>query len=42
MNFDESTIEKFNILDLNIKSEQEFPYDTLDFIDYDKGIIRLI
>jgi len=42
MVFDENTIEKFNKLDLNLKSEQEYPFDTLDFIDYEKGIVYII
>lgn len=41
-NFDSSIVEKFSAFDLKLKSEQEYPFDTLDFIDYDKGIIYII
>lgn len=35
-------LEKFNDFDLRLKKPQEYPYDTLDFIDYDKGIVYII
>lgn len=42
INSDENIIEKFNDFDMRLKSNQEYPYDTLDFIDYDKGIVYII
>ena len=42
---EEEVIEKFNLFDMNLKAHGKFPYDTLDFFDYDSGtvfIIRLI
>ena len=38
---DQNTIEKFNELDIRIKNQQEYPYYTLDFIDYDEGVVGL-
>jgi hypothetical protein len=42
MTDDEITIEKFNDLDIKLKEEGDYPYDTLDFIDYDKGTVHII
>lgn len=45
IHMDESVVNKFNDLDIKIKEITSYPYDVLDFIDYDKGkvyIIRLI
>ena len=39
---EESSIEFFNELDILLKSDQEYPYNTLDFIDYDKGKVYII
>ena len=39
---DQNTIEKFNELDIRIKNQQEYPYYTLDFIDYDEGVVYII
>jgi hypothetical protein len=39
---DQNTIEKFNELDIRIKNQQEYPYFTLDFIDYDEGVVYII
>ena len=39
---DQNTIEKFNELDIRIKNQQKYPYYTLDFIDYDEGVIYII
>ena len=39
---DQNTIEKFNELDIRIKNQQEYPYYSLDFIDYDMGIVYII
>ena len=39
---DQNTIEKFNTLDIRIKNQQEYPYYTLDFIDYDMGVVYVI
>lgn len=38
----ENTLEKFNDFDIKLKSLGEYPYDTLDFIDYKKGIVHII
>jgi hypothetical protein len=42
MTDDENTIEKFNDLDNKLKEEGEYPYDTLDFIDYDNVTVHII
>jgi hypothetical protein len=42
MKMDEQTVEKFSEFDLKLKERGEYPYDTLDFIDYDKGIVYII
>jgi hypothetical protein len=39
---DQITVEKFNELDIRIKNLQEYPYYTLDFIDYDEGVVYII
>lgn len=39
---EESSIEFFNELDILLKSDQDYPYNTLDFIDYDKGKVYII
>jgi hypothetical protein len=39
---DQNTIEKFNELDIRIKNQQEYPFYTLDFIDYDEGVVYII
>lgn len=40
--FDHNTIDKFNELDIRIKSQQEYPYYTMDFIDYEMGVVYII
>lgn len=42
INMEEETLEKFNDFDIQLKIESEYPHDTLDFIDYDKGIVYII
>ena len=42
MKYDELTLELFNEFDIKLKEQGEYPYDTLDFIDYEKGIIYII
>ena len=42
INMEDDIIEKFNDFDIKLKETQEYPYDTLDFIDYDKGIVYII
>lgn len=42
VNMDDSVIEKFNDFDLKLKDRGEYPFDTLDFIDYDKGVVYII
>jgi hypothetical protein len=39
---DEDVVEKFNSFDMRLKKRGEYPYDTLDFIDYDNGIVYII
>lgn len=41
-NMDEYVLEKFNSFDMKLKERGEYPYDTLDFIDYDNGIVYII
>jgi len=42
INMDENIVEKFNDFDMELKNRGEYPYDTLDFIDYDNGIVYII
>lgn len=42
MSNSEETVEKFNKFDLELKKNQEYPFDTLDFIDYEKGVVYII
>ncbi len=42
INSDDYVLDKFNELDIKIKEGGEYPYDTLDFIDYDNGIVYII
>lgn len=40
--FHQHTVDKFNELDIRIKNQQKYPYYTLDFIDYEMGIVYII
>ena len=40
--FNEDTIEKFNDFDIQLKSMDKYPFQKLDFIDYEKGIVYII
>lgn len=42
INFDDETVNKFNIFDTKLKSMDNYPYHVLDFIDYDKGIVLIV
>jgi hypothetical protein len=42
INDNKDVIEKFNKFDIELKKRGEFPYDTLDFIDYENGIVYII
>ena len=42
INMNEDVVEKFNDFDMELKKVGEYPYDTLDFIDYDNGIVYII
>ena len=42
MNEDDDIVDKFNDFDIKLKETQLYPFDTLDFIDYDKGIVYII
>jgi hypothetical protein len=42
INNNSEIIEKFNDFDIKLKSTQEYPFDTIDFIDYKKGIVYII
>ncbi len=40
--FDDDVIEKFNDFDIKLKSMSEYPFNKLDLIDYDKGVVYII
>jgi len=40
--FDDDVIEKFNDFDIKLKSMSEYPFNKLDFIDYDNGVVYII
>jgi len=42
INFDDDTIEKFNDFDIKLKSRDKYPYNKLDLIDYDNGIVFIV
>lgn len=42
LNFDNEIVEKFNAFDIELKALGKYPFSTLDFIDYDKGIVYII
>jgi len=42
MSFDEDVINVFNELDIEIKDGQGYPYNMIDMIDYDKGIVYIL
>lgn len=42
INMDNNIVDKFNEFDVKLKESQLYPYDTNDFIDYDKGIVYVI
>jgi len=39
---DSNVLEKLNEFDIALKAKGEWPFDTLDFIDYTKGIVYII
>jgi len=42
INFNDDVIEKFNDFDINLKSIDNYPYNKLDLIDYDNGIVFIV
>jgi hypothetical protein len=42
INFNDDVIEKFNDFDINLKSNDNYPYNKLDLIDYDNGIVFIV
>ena len=40
--FDDDVIEKFNDFDIELKSMSEYPFNKLDLIDYDNGVVYII
>ena len=40
--FDDDVIEKFNDFDIKLKSMSEYPFNKLDLIDYDNGVVYII
>lgn len=36
------TLEKFNQFDIKLKQDQEYPFSTCDFIDYENGIVYIV
>lgn len=42
VNFNEDTIEKFNDFDIKLKSMDKYPFNKLDLIDYDRGIVFIV
>jgi len=40
--FDGDAIEKFNDFDIRLKSMSEYPFNKLDLIDYDNGVVYII
>ena len=41
-NTTEEALEKFNDFDVLLKEQGEYPFDTIDMIDYNKGIVYII
>lgn len=42
MEFDDNILEDFNDFDIEIKDKQKYPFNMIDFIDYEKGIVYII
>lgn len=42
INFDDDVIEKFNDFDIKLKSMSKYPFNRLDLIDYDSGVVYII
>jgi hypothetical protein len=42
ISFDEDVINDFNELDIEIKDGQGYPYNMIDMIDYDNGIVYIL
>lgn len=42
ISFKDEIVEKFNSFDIQLKDKQKYPFKTLDFIDYNKGIVYII
>jgi len=42
INMEDDIVEKFNDFDIKLKETQRYPFDTLDFIDYDNGIVYVV
>lgn len=41
MDAEEEILEKYNDFDIELKSDQEYPFTTIDYIDYDDGIVYI-
>lgn len=42
IDFDDDIINKFNDFDIELKAKDEYPFKTLDVIDYDNGKVYII
>jgi hypothetical protein len=42
ISFDDDIINDFNSFDIEIKDGQEYPFNTIDFIDYNNGIVYIV
>ena len=42
IDFDDDIINDFNEFDIEIKDKQKYPFNMIDMIDYDKGIVYIL
>ena len=42
MDFDDDIVNDFNDFDIEIKDKQKYPFNMIDVIDYDKGIVYIL
>lgn len=42
IDMNDDILNKFNQFDIKLKTNQTYPLNTIDFIDYDKGIVYIV
>jgi hypothetical protein len=42
INFDDDVVNDFNEFDIELKDSQKYPYNMIDMIDYNNGIVYIL